>query len=131
MLLKLAGALRELPPTPYDISSSLPAMPPQAVTKVGAMPYRLLGRTGLKVSEVGFGGSGIGGAAYGAIDRRESLRTLARAEELGCNLADTSAIYGDSEIVLGSFLRGRRSRWILSTKYSYQPAGMTATLAGC
>src|SRR5262245_31561214 len=127
MLRNLAGALRNLPPTPYDVSSSLPAMPPKPVTKVGAMPYRLFGLTGLKVSEVSFGTAGIGGTAYGAIDRAESLRALARAEELGCNLADSSAIYGDSELVLGRFMRGRRSRWILATKYSYQPAGMTAT----
>jgi aryl-alcohol dehydrogenase-like predicted oxidoreductase len=37
-------------------------------------------------------------------------------------------VYGDSEPVLGEFLKGRRSRWILATKYSYQPGGMTATL---
>ena len=35
---------------------------------------------------------------------------------------------GDSELVLGEFLRDRRSRWIVATKYSYQPAGITATL---
>ena len=92
------------------------------------MPYRLFGRTGLRVSEVSFGASGIGGAAYGAIDRIEALRALARAEELGCNLADTAAIYGDSEGILGEFLQGRRDRWILATKYSWQPAGITATL---
>jgi len=92
------------------------------------MPYRRFGRTGLQVSEVSFGAWGIGGTAYGALDRAESLRALARAEEIGCNLVDTAMIYGDSELVLGEFLRGRRSRWIVATKYSYQPAGMAATL---
>jgi myo-inositol catabolism protein IolS len=48
--------------------------------------------------------------------------------ELGCNLVDTAKVYGDSELVLGQFLRGRRSRWMVATKYSFQPAGMTATL---
>ena len=37
-------------------------------------------------------------------------------------------MYGDSELVLGEFLRTRRSKWIVATKYSGQPAGMTATL---
>jgi aryl-alcohol dehydrogenase-like predicted oxidoreductase len=128
MLRKLAEALRNLPPLPYDVSSSMPTMPPDPVNQVGAMPYRVFGRTGLQVSEVSFGALGIGGAARGAVNRAESLRALARAEELGCNLADTAMIYGDSELVLGEFLRGRRSRWILATKYSYQPGGITATL---
>src|SRR5262249_10601141 len=39
-----------------------------------------------------------------------------------------AAVYGDSEEVLGQFLQDRRSRWIVATKYSYQPAGMAATL---
>ncbi len=103
-------------------------MPPELLAQVGTMPYRRLGRTGLKVSEVGFGAWAIGGTAYGTVERAESLHALARAEELGCNLVDTAMIYGDSELVLGEFLRGRRSRWIVATKYSYQPAGMTATL---
>jgi myo-inositol catabolism protein IolS len=110
----------------YDVDASLPAMPPEPVSQVGAIPYRYLGRTGLHVSEVGFGACGIGGLAYGTVDRAESLRALARAEELGCNLVDTAMIYGESELVLGEFLRARRSRWIVATKYSYQPAGMTA-----
>jgi aryl-alcohol dehydrogenase-like predicted oxidoreductase len=92
------------------------------------MPYRKFGKTGLDVSELGFGAWGIGGQAYGKADHAESLAALARAEDLGCNFVDTAAVYGDSEAVLGEFLSGRRSRWIVSTKYSGQPAGMTATL---
>ena len=92
------------------------------------MPYRRFGATGLQVSEVGFGAWAIGGKAYGSVDNAESLRALARAEELGCNLVDTAMVYGESEVVLGQFLKGRRDRWIVATKYSYQPAGMTATL---
>lgn len=92
------------------------------------MPYRRFGATGLSVSEVGFGAWAIGGKAYGTVDKEESLRALARAEELGCNLLDTAMIYGDSELVLGEFLRGRRSRWIVATKYSFQRAGLAATL---
>lgn len=91
------------------------------------MRYRKFGRTGLDVSEVGFGSWGIGGS-YGATDRRDSLNALARAEELGCNFVDSAAVYGDAEVTLGEYLAGRRDKWIVATKFSGQKAGMTATL---
>lgn len=102
--------------------------PPRVSRMNGAMPYRQFGRTGLQVSELSFGAWAIGGQSYGAVERSESLAALAKAEELGCNLVDTAAVYGDSESVLGEFLAGRRDRWVISTKYSGQKAGMTATL---
>jgi aryl-alcohol dehydrogenase-like predicted oxidoreductase len=92
------------------------------------MNYRNLGKSGLKVSEVGFGAWGIGGNAYGTVERAESLRALARAEELGCNFIDTAMVYGDSEPLIGEFLKGRRSKWLVSTKYSGQKPGLEATL---
>ncbi len=99
------------------------------VTKtVGKMPYRRFGNTGLQVSEVGFGSWATGGAAFGAVSHQDSLDALARAEELGCNFLDTAMNYGDAELVVGQFLRGRRDRWIVATKYSGQPGGLTATL---
>jgi myo-inositol catabolism protein IolS len=121
-------ALRRLRESAYDLRSALPIKTPDTVAVSGSMPYRRFGATGLQVSEVGFGAWAIGGRAYGAVDRQDTLNALARAEALGCNLVDTAMVYGDSELVLGEFLRGRRSRWIVATKYSYQPAGMTATL---
>jgi len=124
----IGQAWRRLQRTSYDPDSALPATPPETVALVGAMPYRRFGATGLTVSEVSFGAWAIGGKAYGAVDRQDALRALARAQELGCNLVDTAMWYGDSELVLGEFLRGRRSRWIVASKYSYQPAGMVATL---
>jgi aryl-alcohol dehydrogenase-like predicted oxidoreductase len=94
----------------------------------GGMPLRAFGKTGLEVSEVGFGSWGIGGQAYGAVEKQQSLDALARAEELGCNFVDTALVYGDSELVLGEFLQGRRSKWIVATKFSGQSAGLTATI---
>ncbi|MGH8864848.1 MAG: aldo/keto reductase [Burkholderiales bacterium] len=90
----------------------------------GGMRLRYFGSTGIKVSEVGFGAWATGGQAYGRVDRSESLNALARAEEYGCNFVDTARVYGDSELVLGEFLRGRRGRWVISTKFSGQPEGM-------
>lgn len=90
------------------------------------MHQREFGRTGLAVSELGFGAWAIGGTSYGPVDERDALGALARAEELGCNFVDTAAVYGDSESILGRFLAGRRDRWVVASKYSGQPRGMTA-----
>lgn len=89
---------------------------------------RPFGRTGLSVSALGFGGAGIGGTAFGAVTRADALAALGAAEDLGCNFIDTARIYGASETLLGEFLRGRRDRWVVATKYSGQKEGMRATL---
>ncbi len=107
--------------------AAIPGTPIVAKT-VRNMPYRKFGRTDMSVSEVGFGAWGIGGQAYGSADQQESLRALALAEELGCNFVDTAMVYGTSEATIGEFLRGRRDKWIVATKYSGQQPGMTATL---
>lgn len=108
--------------------ATLPTTEPEVVRSVAKMPYRRFGATDMQLSEVGFGAWAIGGRAYGAVQRDESLRALARAEELGCNFVDTAAVYGDSENVLGEFLSTRRARWLVATKFSGQQQGMTATL---
>jgi myo-inositol catabolism protein IolS len=107
---------------------ALGAVAATTTTAGSNMHYRDFGSTGMRVSEVGFGAWGIGGNAYGESDRQESLRTLARAEELGCNFVDTAAVYGESEAVLSEFLKGRRQKWLISTKFSAQPEGMERTV---
>jgi aryl-alcohol dehydrogenase-like predicted oxidoreductase len=75
------------------------------------MRYRRFGRTGWQVSEIGYGLWGMGG--WTGSDDDESLRSLAQALELGCNLFDTPWAYGQgkSEQLLGQALRaaGRTS----------------------
>ena len=110
------------------LAGELPAHDPEIIKIVGSMPYRRFGKTGLAVSEVGFGAWPIGGQSYGAVERGDSLNALARAEELGCNFVDTAQVYGDSELVLGEFLKGRRDKWLVATKFSGQAEGMSATL---
>lgn len=105
-----------------------PQLAPSVVEVRGQMPYRTFGRTGLKLSELAFGSWGIGGKSYGPVEKSEALDALARAEEFGCNLVDTAAVYGDSEAILGEFLPSRRSRWVISTKYSGQTEGLRATV---
>ena len=58
------------------------------------MNYRDLGRTGLSVSEVGFGAWAIGGA-WGAVDDETSMRALHAAIDAGVNFIDTADVYGD------------------------------------
>jgi myo-inositol catabolism protein IolS len=90
------------------------------------MRRRPFGATGLEVSERGFGAWAIGGQSFGAVSASDALAALARAEDLGCNFVDTAAVYGRSEELLGTFLRGRRDRWIVASKYSGQDCGMTS-----
>ncbi|TMI52550.1 aldo/keto reductase [Candidatus Bathyarchaeota archaeon] len=86
------------------------------------MRYRILGKTSLKVSEVGFGGWQIGGNAhgnsYGPTEDKQSLAAIGRALELGCNFFDTADVYGHghSEELLGRALREHRSEVIIATK---------------
>jgi aryl-alcohol dehydrogenase-like predicted oxidoreductase len=71
------------------------------------MRYRVLGRTGLEVSELGYGTWGIGKADWGGGDDRAALAALRRAIELGVTLVDTALAYGDghSERLVGEALR--------------------------
>ena len=59
------------------------------------MEYRELGRTGWRVSAVGFGAWAIGGDAWGGADDDESMRAMHRAVDLGVNFVDTADVYGD------------------------------------
>src|SRR5207245_2443709 len=86
------------------------------------MNTRILGRTGLKVSEIGFGAWAIGGNAhgnsYGPTEDGTSIAALRRAVDLGVNFIDTADVYGwgHSEEVIGEALVGRRDDVHLATK---------------
>lgn len=58
------------------------------------MEYRPLGRTGMKVSAIGFGAWAIGGT-WGPVDDEESMRALHAAIDAGVNFVDTADVYGD------------------------------------
>jgi aryl-alcohol dehydrogenase-like predicted oxidoreductase len=81
------------------------------------MEYVELGRTGLSVSRVGFGGGGIG-QVWGPTTEAESVRAVHRALELGVNVFDVAPSYGDgkAEEVLGRALQGRPEPVIVATK---------------
>ena len=70
------------------------------------MKYRVFGRTGWQVSEIGFGAWQIGGD-WGAVDDQQSIDTLLYAYEQGVNFVDTAELYGKghSETVIGRSLK--------------------------
>lgn len=91
------------------------------------MHYRMLGRTGLRVSEVGLGAMPFGGlvtqadgsvSGWTGTEDQECIALVHRCEELGINLVDTAEAYGNGhgESVVGQALQGRRGRWIIATK---------------
>jgi aryl-alcohol dehydrogenase-like predicted oxidoreductase len=82
------------------------------------MKYRTLGKTGIRVSELGLGGLFI--SSFGA-ERQEARRAVHRALELGVNYIDTAPGYRDSEEVLGFALEGVDRPYILSTKLGGRP----------
>lgn len=81
------------------------------------MNYRKLGKTDLKISEIGFGAWGIGGG-WGIQDDAAALASLHRAFELGINFYDTAAVYGDghSETLIGQAFAGRREQVVIASK---------------
>ena len=94
------------------------------------MKYRTLGRTGLQVSEVGFGGAGIG-HVWGPTTDEECIRAVRRALDLGVNFFDTSPMYGGgrSEENLGKGLDGKRHEAIIASKVRLQSEGDREGLA--
>ncbi len=91
------------------------------------MQYRVLGKTGLRVSEIGVGGAQFGIRDYmGYWDpwsqeaQRLTHDTLERALELGYNYVDTAPGYGEgrSEELIGEALKPHRHRVVLATKIS-------------
>ena len=81
------------------------------------MRYNPLGRTGLEVSAVGFGGATLGDE-YGRLDPAEGRRVVRAAIDGGINLFDVSPYYGRTlaETRLGEYLEGYRDRVVVVTK---------------
>lgn len=101
------------------------------------MKNRPLGKTGIEVSEIGYGAWGIGGAMWQGSEDDESMKALHRAIDLGVNLIDTALAYGDghSETLVGNLLKERRERIFVATKIPPKngkwPARKGTTLHEC
>src|SRR5713226_9620849 len=81
------------------------------------MQYRMLGRTGFRVSDISFGAWAIGGS-WGAVDDRDSLAALNKAIDCGVNFIDTADVYGmgRSERLLAQMKRERKDQILVATK---------------
>lgn len=90
------------------------------------MQHRLLGKTGLRVSEIAFGGAEIG-LPYGhgvkseadMISERDAIALLHESLEAGITFFDTARLYGLSEARMGQAFRDRRQRVVLATKSAH------------
>ena len=85
------------------------------------MKYRTLGKSGIEVSEIGFGMWGLGGNSYGPTNDSESMNALELAISNGVNFFDVADTYGNghSEILLGKAVSGMRDQVVISTKGGY------------
>jgi len=81
------------------------------------MIYKTLGKTGLKVSIIGFGASPLGGE-FGTIEPEEGRRAVHYAIDQGINYFDVAPYYGRTlaETRLGEYLKGKRDKIILTSK---------------
>jgi len=91
------------------------------------MQYRVLGRTGLRVSALGFGTMRFK-MVDGHVDQDLAVQVLHRAMDLGVNYFDSAVGYcnSESEKVLGKALKGRRDGKVISTKYPPWDRSLTA-----
>src|SRR4029077_19477718 len=97
-----------------------------------AMRYKLLGRSGLRVSELCLGTMTFGEDWGWGSSKDESRRVLDAFLEAGGNFIDTANVYtnGTSETLLGEFLKGDRDRAVLATKYTNAMPGTDSNAGG-
>ena len=84
------------------------------------MIYKLLGRSGLKVSELCLGTMGFGKEWSWGADKETSLQILETFAQAGGNFIDTANRYteGTSERIIGEFIQSNRDHFVVATKYT-------------
>ena len=91
------------------------------------MKYRILGRTGLNASEIGYGG----GRIRSGQDPQIVIEILHQAFDVGLNFIDTAPTYGEgtSETIIGKAISGKRDQLIITTKTeAYDPKGIVSSV---
>jgi aryl-alcohol dehydrogenase-like predicted oxidoreductase len=96
------------------------------------MEYRLLGRSGLKVSVVSMGTMTLGSnkeGPIGSVGLREGKRLIDQCLDAGVNLIDTANVYtrGSSEEIIGEALKGKRDKVVVATKARFNMLGLPNT----
>jgi aryl-alcohol dehydrogenase-like predicted oxidoreductase len=96
------------------------------------MRYRMLGRTGLRVSEICLGTMSFGDQWGFGADEATSHQVLDAYTEAGGNFLDTANKYhgGQTEQIVGKWLTGRRDRMVVATKYTLSMDGADPNAAG-
>lgn len=99
------------------------------------MRYHHIGKTDIKISEIGFGAWGIGGltknaTSYGTTDDKTSIEALNYAHDVGINFFDTSNVYGDghSEYLIGKTFKNKRDNIVIATKFGLHAFDKPITL---
>ncbi|OZM56602.1 oxidoreductase [Lottiidibacillus patelloidae] len=90
------------------------------------MKKRLLGNTGIEVSEIGFGAWQLGNEKdWGKMTESEAVYLVDKAIDLGCNFFDTAPNYGagKSEELLGKAFKGKRNQVVISSKCGHHSNG--------
>ncbi|MGW0231875.1 aldo/keto reductase [Actinopolymorpha singaporensis] len=105
-----------------------PATPTPAEKDAVPAPLRTrpLGRSGIRVSEIGLGAWQLGARReWAGPDEEESYRIIDEAVRLGCTFIDTASPYADgrSEEYIGRALEGRRDQVVLCTKFGFWAPG--------
>ena len=80
------------------------------------LPTRTLGRTGLEVATLGYGGMALNVRSGPTMTTDEARRILQAVLDAGISLIDTSPDYGPSEELIGASIAGRRDEFVLASK---------------
>ncbi|KAJ2960997.1 hypothetical protein NQZ79_g3762 [Umbelopsis isabellina] len=96
------------------------------------IPQREIGKTGVKISAIGYGGMSLAPGVYGTIDDENSVSLLKKALEIGCNFWDTADVYGNghSEKVISRVLKDNRKDVFLATKFAIDHSGGSMKVNG-
>ena len=86
------------------------------------LSYRVLGKSGLEISEIGFGLWAAGGDAWGATDDKEIFDAIDYSLAKAFNFYDPADVYGwdHSEELLAKAMKGRRDKFIVATKIGWR-----------
>src|SRR5260370_25328697 len=105
---------------------------PELHERSANMKYRLLGKSGLRVSEAALGTMTFGDELGWGSPKAEAQKVYETYREAGGNFIDTANLYtgGTSEKFVGEFIKGHRDSVVLSTKYSNAAPGNNPNAAG-
>src|SRR6202163_1828373 len=105
---------------------------PELHERSAIMKYRLLGKSGLRVSEAALGTMTFGDELGWGSRKAEAQRVYETYREAGGNFIDTANLYtgGTSEKFVGEFIKGHRDSVVLATKYSNAAPGNDPNAAG-